>query len=139
MERRIIRKKQIDEALDKEYRQYLCGHLTRPQPFLENLESDIEVGISYYKEFTADIPHVHPVCEEHTYVLSGSIRMLILDGEKVELQFNEGDFFILPPNTPYASKSIAGTKVMFIKAPGTNDKTLIEVDEETMQWLKSWD
>ena len=138
MERKIIRKKQIDEALDKEYRQYLCGHLSKPQPFLEHLDSDIEVGISFYKEFTADTPHVHPVCTEHCYVLSGSTRMLILGDEREEVELNEGDFFVLPPNKPYASKHKAGTKLLFIKAPGTNDKTIIDIDEETKEWLRAW-
>ena len=139
MARRVIRKKTIEEALDKEYRQYLSGHLSRPQPYLDNLESNTEVGISYYTEFTADTPHVHPICTEHTYVLQGAVRMLILGEVKEELEIAEGDFFVLPPNTPYATKNAPGTKVLFIKSPGTNDKTLIPVDEETRQWLSSWD
>ena len=134
----IIRKADLDSALAQEYRQYLTGHLGRPQPFLRHIEDDIEVGMSQYETFTADKPHVHPVCTEHGYVLSGVLRVRLLDsGEETEL--HEGDFFVLRPGTPYASKSLAGTRVLFIKHPGQNDKTLVEPDEETAKWMSNWD
>lgn len=134
-----IKRSAIDDALSKVYRQYLTGHLELPQPLLEHIDSDIEVGISFYREFTADKPHVHPVAEEHGYVLSGSVRCRILDGSGTEMEFDEGDFFVVRPGEPHASKNAPGTKVLFIKSPGLNDKTIVEVDEETERWLSSWD
>ena len=135
---KYIKRKQIDEALAWEYRQYLTGHLSRKQ-CLPHIDDDLEIGISYYKEFTADLPHVHPVATEYAYVLSGSIRCLLLDGSGKEFQFNKGDFMLLPPGLGHATKNKAGTKVLFIKAPGINDKTLLEPDEEVRKWLESWD
>ena len=134
----IIRKEDLDFALSQEYRQYLTGRLGRPQPFLRHIEDDIEVGMSLYESFTADKPHVHPVCTEHGLVLSGTLRIRELEtGEETE--FHEGDFFVLRPGTPYASKSLGGTRVLFIKHPGQNDKTLVEPDEETIKWMRKWD
>lgn len=134
----IIRKAELDQALEQEYRQYLAGHLARPQPFLQHIEDDIEVGMSLYHAFAADQPHVHPVCTEHGYVLSGAVRVRLLDrGEEAE--FQAGDFFVIRPGTPYASKNRAGTRVLFIKSPGQNDKTPVDPDEETAVWLSAWD
>ena len=134
----VIRKEQLEEALSNEYRQYLTGHLGRPQPYLQHIDDDTEIGMSYYREFTADTPHVHPICTEFTFVLEGSVRIRLLEtGEELEL--NQGDFSKLPPGTPYASKNNAQTRVLFIKVPGINDKTLVTPDEETERWMQSWD
>lgn len=135
----IIRKAALEEALALEYRQYLTGHLQRPQKHLEHIDDDIEIGISHYREFTADKPHMHPVCTEHGVVLQGSLRMRLLDGSGEEYQFDEGDFFLLRPGIPYATKNAAGTRVLFIKSPGQNDKTDVEPDEETSRWLTAWE
>ena len=135
----IIRGSEIEKALEKEYRQYLTGHLQRPQPYLPHIEDDIEVGMSHYKEFTTDTPHVHPVCTEHGYVLKGKLKLRILDGSMREYEYHQGDFFVLRPNTPYATKNDADTQILFIKHPAVNDKTLVEVDEATREWLKRWE
>lgn len=135
----IIDKGTIDNALSIEYRQYLTGHLSRPQPFLKHIDDEIEIGISYYKEFTSDVPHIHPICTEHTYVLDGTIKILLLDGSKEEHEIHAGDFFVIRPGIPYATKNAQDTKVIFVKSPGIDDKTLIEVDEETNKWLSSWE
>lgn len=137
--KRIIRETEISQALQKQYRQYLCGRLEKPQPYLEHIEDDIEVGISWYQSFKADQPHIHPICVERTYVLEGCIRFRLLDGSGKTFELQQGDFFILPPNTPYVTKNTAGTKVLFIKSPGTNDKLLVEVDQETEKWMSAWD
>ncbi len=136
----LIRKTELDEALSRHYRQYLTGHLERPQLYLKHIDDDIEIGVSLYRTFTADEPHVHPVATEHGLVLSGSVRCRIFhDGFTEELQFDEGDFFVLRPGEAHASKNAAGTKVLFIKSPGINDKTVIPVDPDTERWLESWD
>ena len=133
-----ILKDDLDKALEKEYRQYLTGHLSKPQVYLQHIDDDLEVGISFYRNFTADTPHMHPVATEHCYVLSGSVRLRLLDGSNKEYQFDEGDFFMLRPNVGYASKNAAGTKVMFVKNPAGNDKVIISYDVATEKWLKSW-
>lgn len=134
-----LKRAALDAALSKNYRQYLTGHLSRPQPDLKNIEDDIEIGLSSYAVFTADTPHKHPVATEHAYVLCGSVRCRLLDGSGSEMQFDEGDFFMLRPGEAAATKNAPGTKVLFIKSPGLNDKTPVEVDEDTRRWLLSWD
>lgn len=134
-----IRQTELTAALLQEYRQYLTGHLSCEQPLLKHLDDDIEIGISHYREFSSDKPHMHPVATEHGYILQGSIRMRLLDGSKEEYEFNEGDFFLLRPGVGYATKNKKDTRILFIKAPGGNDKTEIPIDKETQQWLMHWD
>lgn len=132
-----IRKSEIEKAFEKSYRIYLTGHLQKPQPMLEHIDDDIEVGLSEYEHFTADTPHVHPVCTEHGMVLKGTLRMKLLEtGE--EMEYHEGDFFVLRPGNPYAAKNAPGTRILFIKYPAVNDKTPVEVDDETRKWLEQW-
>lgn len=135
----VIRKDTLNGALEKEYRQYLTGHLQRSQEHLQHIDDDIEIGVSHYKAFTADKPHMHPSCTEHSLVLQGSLRVRLLDGSKEEYEFHEGDFFLLRPGIPYASKNAPDTRILFIKSPGINDKVLVEIDEETKIWLSAWD
>lgn len=135
----IIRGAALEYALGKEYRQYLTGHLQRPQKHLQHIEDDIEIGISHYREFTADTPHMHPVATEHSYVLQGSIKVLLLEGEPKEYQLNAGDFFVLQPGVGYATKNAPDTKVLFIKSPGINDKTVVPVTDTVKTWLSTWE
>ena len=67
------------------------------------------------------------------------MRIRLCDGSDTELEFKAGDFFVLRPGTPYASKNAAGTKILFVKTPGINDKTVIQVDEKTKKWLSAWE
>lgn len=135
-----ITSKEIEKAFIQEYRHYLTGHLLCPQPYLKHLEDEIEIGISDYSEFTADLPHVHPIATEHCYILKGKVKIRCFEnGNGVEEQeFCAGDFFIIRPGVGHASKNAPGTRVLFIKSPGINDKTLIEVDDDTKNWLKVW-
>ena len=136
-----ITKKELENAFLHEYRHYLTGHLQRPQKHLKHFEDDIEIGMSDYPEFTADQPHVHPTATEHGLILKGSVKIRCLqnDGSTTEeMKFDEGDFFLIRPGVPHASKNAPGTRVLFIKSPGINDKTVVEVDDDTKDWLKSW-
>ena len=135
----IIRGTDLDRALALQYRQYLTGHLQHPQEHLQHVDDDIEIGISHYREFTADKPHMHPVATEHSYVLQGSIKVLLLDGDPKEYRFDAGDLFVLRPGIGYATKNAPDTKILFIKAPGINDKTEIPVTDELARWLSSWE
>lgn len=138
----FIRSEEFEEAFRHSYRHYLTGHLQKEQPYLRHFEDDIEIGMSDYQVFTADVPHVHPVATEHGYVLKGKVRIRFFDSETGtvtdELEFSEGDYFLIRPGVMHASKNMAGTRILFIKAPGGNDKTPFEVDEETAEWLKNW-
>lgn len=129
---------ELTYAFAHSYRHYLTGNLTRPQPDLKHFEDDIEIGMSEYLEFTADLPHVHPVATEHCYVLSGAVRVRCFEQEMSEHEFQAGDFFMIRPGIPHASKNAPGTRILFIKSPGTNDKTLFEVDADTNRWLMCW-
>ena len=134
----VLRAGQVEAALEKNYRQYLTGRLERPQEELDCVEDDIEVGISRYDRFTADAPHRHPVATEHVYVLEGEVRVRLPESGQ-ELRLKRGDFFLLRPGVAYASKNAAGTRVLFIKAPGGNDKQPVEPDPDTAAWLERWD
>ncbi len=134
----VLAAQQIEWALHQTYRQYLTGRLERPQKELSCLEDDIEVGISRYDGFTADKPHLHLRATEHVYVLEGEVRIRLMNGGQ-EYRLKQGDFFLLRPGVAYASKNAAGTRLLFIKAPGGNDKQLAEPDPETISWLAAWD
>lgn len=135
----ILSAEQINFALDHNYRQYLTGRLERPQKDLNCLEDDIEIGLSRYDFFTADKPHLHTQATEHIYVLEGQVRIRLMNDDGQEYTLKSGDFFLLRPGVAYASKNAAGTKVLFIKAPGGNDKKLVEPTPEIMAWLEIWD
>ena len=136
---RVIRKSDLDSGLSKKYRLYLTGRLQLPQDELQCIDDDIEIGISNYAEFCADKPHMHPIATEHGFVLSGCVRVRMLSGSFDEYEFHEGDFFVIRKGCAYATKNAAGTRVMFIKAPGGNDKTPIEVSDDIRKWLSAWD
>ncbi len=133
-----ILKDELDSAFDHDYRHYLTGHLTRPQPYLKHFDDDIEIGMSFYQDFTVDHPHVHPIATEHGYVLEGAVKLLYLNGEREEKEFKKGDFFLIRPGVPHVSKNQAGTRVLFIKSPSINDKTVVELDETARKWILSW-
>ena len=134
-----IHAQDIQQALSQEYRQYLTGHLAKEQKHLKHVDDDIEIGISHYREFTADTPHKHPVATEHGYVLQGHLRIRLLDGSDQEMEFGPGDFFVLRPGVGYATKNAPDTKILFIKSPAGNDKTVVPVDDMTQHWLSAWD
>ncbi len=133
-----ISNNEIEDALDEIYRQYFVGDLQREQ-FLKHIyDSKIEIGSSLYKEFTPDQPHYHKYASEYLYILSGEYRLLLKVGNKFEtIQLNAGDFYAIPKHTPYASKAMAGTRILFVKAPGLNDKEDFN-SEEFDEFLSKW-
>ena len=133
-----ITNEEIEKALSISGRQYFVGKLDMPQDLVKKFKGEIEIGISNYPSFTADKPHVHPVCTDYTFVLKGQVKIRLLDGSLEEHTFKEGDFYVIPPGTPHVTKNQEGTQVLFIKSPSMNDKTLVEVDEDVQNWMKSW-
>jgi quercetin dioxygenase-like cupin family protein len=117
-----INNQSINEALEKTSRQYLVGNLKLPQLIQHIDESDLEIGISYYKEENSyESAHWHPVQKEFQYVLSGrTVYTNVVTGEKYE--YKEGDFYAIYPEICYDQVSDAGTKILFIKTPSVNDK-----------------
>lgn len=128
----------LKQALEKTYRLYLCGDLKQPQEIEWIYDAKNEMGISSYKYFTADQPHFHNSATEYNYIISGNSKILLLDEQK-EITLEAGSIFVIPPMTPYASKHQAGTKILFFKSPGGNDKQPIaDITESLCMWLQSW-
>ena len=129
-----IANEKIKESLDFSFRQYLVGNLKGKQELQHIHDEDVEVGISFYKEFKADVPHIHREVTEYQFILEGYSEIKNLSNNEV-IQLNEGDFYIVYKGTPYAQKCSKNTKIIFFKNPGINDKVIIEVDYETKKWL----
>lgn len=128
---------ELNQALQSEYRVYLCGNLCKPQGMKWIPDGQLEIGTSLYQTFTADKPHFHTAATEYNYVISGKTKVLLIDEGK-EFTFEEGSLFVIPPNTKYASKHLGGTRILFIKCPGGNDKNLVDMTEALADWLKAW-
>lgn len=127
----------IQEALETAYRVYLWGDLKLPQNLQWIYDEKNELGMSYYKAFTADQPHYHTTATEYNYVIKGASKVLLID-EGQEYLLEAGSLFVLPPMTKYASKRLEDTKILFFKSPGSNDKQTISIDNTLENWLSSW-
>ena len=129
----FLQNAEILQAQSKEYRQYFIGNLKYPQ-ILDYIEqNDLEVGTSLYQTPKADAPHMHRKSLDILYILSGAFQILLLEDRR-EYQLREGDFFAIPPQTPYASKSVQpNTRTLFIKTGG-DDKLLVPIEP----WLDKW-
>ena len=134
----IIHGTDLDRALESIYRVYLCGDLKKPQDLKWIHVEYIEMGNSSYQAFTADQPHYHLHATEYNFILEGKSRFLLVDENK-EVELEKHSLIVLPPMTKYASKHTAGTKSLFFKAPGGNDKTLFDIDNALKKWLSSWE
>lgn len=126
--------KEIEHSLNDATRQYLVGHLGRPQK-LEHLDTeDLEIGITSYRDFRSEEPHVHATAVEYQYVLSGWTQYLDVESGE-EFNFKTGDFYAIYPGTSYAQKSKPGTRILFIKVPSINDKERIAPSEVVAKWI----
>lgn len=138
MNRFITRKKEeIEKVFLGERRQYFVGNLKKPQklPFL--LSENVEVGLTSYDRFQAEPAHRHLTACEYMYMIAGRTQYMDLDTREI-YEYKEGDFFAIYPGTTYVQKSEAGTKILFIKEPSINDKEIVEMDEEALQWVSKW-
>ena len=136
---KIIKNQDINNALKDQKRVYLVGDIKMPNG-LEAIKTDgYEIGISDYKEDTFDAPHVHLSNDEYNYVLEGSVKIFLFKENK-EYVFNKGDMYIISKGEEYAAKAQKGTKVIFSKYPGGNDKKLIKnLPESLIKWGASFD
>ena len=128
-----IESQQIVAALQGLTRQYLVGNLQRPQILQHLFSSDVEIGISSYKNYTEELPHNHTHATEYQYIISGWTKYLDIESME-EYEFKTGDFYQIEPGTSYAQKSKSGTKILFIKVPSINDKVCIPVTHEVQKW-----
>lgn len=128
----------IQDALDKGVRIYLCGNLKRETRSKYIHTDSYEVGISKYDEFTVEKAHLHRFNDEYNYVIKGKVKVFIFNENK-EYVFGAGSMFVIEPNMPYKTKAMKGTKVIFSKVPGGDDKELTPQFEQGMEnWAKSW-
>lgn len=133
----IIYSKEINKAFKSEKRQYLTGDLKISQVLSNISDSNVEIGISRYKEYDVEAPHYHREISEYHIILKGETKYVdVLEGK--EYAFKEGDFYIIRHNTIYIQKSLAGTELMFIKVPGKNDKVISNSTDKIEKWLKEW-
>ena len=133
----IIKSKDIKESLKDNHRQYLFGNLKFPQELNYIFDSDIEMGITHFKEYAAEKPHFHPLVTEYQIILSGEAKYIDLDKNE-EVLLSAGDVFVIRPNTPYIQKSPKDTSILFFKHPSGNDKTLIKMTEKMHTWSRDW-
>ncbi|KAB2332611.1 cupin [Bacillus mesophilum] len=131
-----ISKETLDNVLQYNERQYLVGNLKIPQMLQHIHDNNIEVGISHYKKFTADKPHIHIEVTEYQMILQGYSEIKDMLTEEI-IELHEGDFYIVNKETPYAQKSKEDTKILFFKYPSINDKQIIEIDQSTQSWLNT--
>lgn len=132
----LLTSQEINTALENEYRQYFIGKLGLPQ-ILDYLDLDLlEIGTTLYKNQKCDIPHMHLRSSEILYILNGIYIVKLID-EGDEFVLHKGDFFVIPPNTAYASKACSNTQTLFIKTGG-NDKNPVEITPELKTWLSSF-
>lgn len=128
----------MEKGLQQSLRVYLCGDLKQDN-HSEHIPTDgYEIGISQYDDYTFEKAHIHSWNTEYNYVLEGSIKILLLR-EGRELCFSKGDLFVIEPNEPYVGKSLAGTRTIFSKVPGGNDKVLVPMDPAVMAWGEAWE
>lgn len=131
----IISSSAIESSLANSDRQYLTGNLSRPQELDHLFDDELEVGISDYPEKKADAAHFHPTAREYQYVIAGSLKIMDLRDDSV-VEISAGDFYAIERGTPYAQVVAAGTRVFFLKSPGVNDKTLVELTDAQAAWME---
>lgn len=133
----LLKKSEIDFAIQKNFRQYFIGNLKRYQELDYVDLGDLEIGSSLYQYPKADKPHFHKISSEILYVLNGAYKILLID-TKVEYILNKGDFFVLPARTPYIGKSTEKmTQILFVKIGG-DDKVEIQENESMLKWMKEF-
>lgn len=134
----FIKNSDIEAGLEAFGRVYLCGNLKKANGVEHIQTEDYEIGMSDYSEYTFEKAHLHASNREFNYVVKGAIKVFLLS-EKKEYLFSQGDLFVINTNEPYVSKCLEGTRTLFSKFPGGNDKVLVDVDDNLINWGKSWD
>lgn len=124
----------IKEALKNTTRQYFVGNLSKPQKLLFIKDERLEIGISSYEKYQFEPAHIHSDATEFQYMISGWTEYMDIDTDEV-YTFRQGDFYAIEKKTAYSQKIKAGTKILFIKVPSINDKKLVDLREDQLDWL----
>ena len=66
-------------------------------------------------------------------MICGTLKVFIIR-ERKEYLLKTGDLFVIQTNEPYITKAQTGTKVLFAKVPGGNDKVLTPLTQELERW-----
>lgn len=136
---KVIRNSVIMDALEYKKRVYLCGNLTRPQPELDFIkDQNIEIGISNYKNYTAELPHYHSKVREFNYVIEGELKVYIFS-EHNEYLIHSNELFLIERNTKYIVKAMPDTRVLFTKYPKGHDKVYVELNDKMKRWMEAWE
>lgn len=130
----VFRAEEIKASLEGISRQYMVGNLKNKQVLEFIFDEHLEIGITSYDKFQSESAHRHSIAVEYQYIISGWTQYLDVETGVIH-EFKKGDFFAIMPNTTYAQRSKPGTEILFIKVPSINDKELVDVTEETTQWL----
>jgi 8-oxo-dGTP pyrophosphatase MutT (NUDIX family)/uncharacterized cupin superfamily protein len=125
----------IEASLLNQTRQYLVGNLANPQTLAHIPDTDIEVGISDYRNATFESAHKHARAKEYQYVLKGMTEYLDLDGDTAH-RFVAGDFFVIYPGTSYLQRIKRDTRILFFKYPAGNDKEAVSVTADQTAWAR---
>ncbi len=133
-----IKSANIEDGLARSGRVYLCGDLKEPNALDHYKTEGYEIGISDYPEYTFEKAHIHSFNIEYNYVLEGAVKLFSLSDKKEHL-FEKGDIFIIETDEPYVGKMLAGTRTIFSKVPGGDDKVLVCMDEALMKWGEAWE
>ena len=130
-----IYEKEIENILEHVSRQYLVGNLKKPQELNFVRDTNLEIGITDYSEYTTEVVHYHTEATEYQYMISGWTQYMDVDTGEV-FDFKKGDFYGIEKNTTYAQKSKKGTRILFIKVPSINDKHVVEISDEIKKWYE---
>ena len=134
----ILIREAIENGLKEKGRVYLCGNLAFPNGLEHIPTQGYEIGISCYREFSADKAHLHSYNTEYNYVLEGELKILLLQ-EGTEHHLKKGDLFVIRTDEPYIGKALPSTKVLFSKVPGGNDKVEVPMSVAVKNWCRKWD
>lgn len=131
----LLTAEEIEKSLMGETRQYLAGDLARPQNLAHIHDDRVDMGISNYEKYTVEPLHIHSEVREYQLVLSGYTEYYNPETNET-FAFRKGDFYVIDPHTPYIQKAKKGTRIFFIKSSTSNDKTELEPDEKTLNWVE---
>ncbi len=134
----IVQGSEVKAFLKTAKRVYLCGKLENPDLDTHCHTEGLEIGISSYPRYTAELPHLHRWNWEYNYVIRGEVKAFLF-AEQKEYHLHEGDLFVITADMPYITKCLPGTEVLFVKNPGGNDKELLPVTKSIRDWQACWE
>ena len=134
----VVSGTEVRDFLDSSKRVYLCGKLDNPDLKSHCPTDGLEIGISKYADYTAELPHYHSLNYEYNYVVHGSVKVFVL-GEGKEYLLREKDLFVIAPHMGYVTKCSPDTEVLFVKYPGGNDKVQLPLTAAVQKWQENWD